>query len=41
MSDKIANSVGCTAVVALLTPTEIYVANAGDSRCVMSIKHSA
>ena len=40
-SDKIANSVGCTAVVALLTPTEIYVANAGDSRCVISQKHNA
>jgi protein phosphatase 2C family protein 2/3 len=27
---------GCTAVVALLTETEIYCGNAGDSRCVLS-----
>ena len=32
--DKLAYSIGCTANVALITPTEIYVANAGDSRCV-------
>lgn len=32
---RIANSVGCTAVSALITPDRIYVANAGDSRCVM------
>ena len=35
-SDKIAKSVGCTAVVGLLTPTEIYISNAGDSRGVLS-----
>jgi serine/threonine protein phosphatase PrpC len=27
---------GCTACVALVTETEIYCANAGDSRCVVS-----
>lgn len=27
---------GCTAVVALVTPTHIYCGNAGDSRCVLS-----
>ena len=27
---------GCTACVALITDTEIYCANAGDSRCVLS-----
>lgn len=27
---------GCTAVVALLRGNELYVANAGDSRCVVS-----
>jgi serine/threonine protein phosphatase PrpC len=30
-----AQNVGCTACVLLLTPTEIFIANAGDSRCVM------
>lgn len=34
-AEKLAISVGCTAVVALVTPTEIYIANAGDSRCVV------
>jgi serine/threonine protein phosphatase PrpC len=29
--DLIAMGVGCTAITALVTPTEIYVANAGDS----------
>ncbi len=32
----LASFVGCTACVALITKTEIYVANAGDSRCVLS-----
>lgn len=27
---------GCTAVVALLVGSQLYVANAGDSRCVVS-----
>lgn len=40
-TDKIANSVGCTATVALMTPTEIYVSNAGDSRAVLSQNHKA
>ena len=31
-----ANFVGCTCCVALISKTEIYVANAGDSRCVLS-----
>merc|ERR1711878_111617 len=29
------NDSGCTAVVALLVGTELFVANAGDSRCVV------
>merc|ERR1711936_798554 len=29
------NDSGCTAVVALLAGTKLYVANAGDSRCVV------
>jgi len=33
--DTIVKFVGCTACVALITKTEIYVANAGDSRCVL------
>jgi len=33
---EIAKYVGCTACVALITKTEIYVANSGDSRCVLS-----
>ncbi|XP_013382607.1 protein phosphatase 1G [Lingula anatina] len=32
---------GCTAVVALLRGNELYVANAGDSRCVVSREGSA
>jgi len=32
--------VGCTAVVALITPTEIYVANAGDSWCVACLSNN-
>ena len=27
---------GCTACVALITQTEVYVANAGDTRCVIA-----
>lgn len=30
------DSSGCTAVVAFATPTHVYCANAGDSRCVLS-----
>ena len=32
-----ANYVGCTACVALITKNKIYVANAGDSRCVLCV----
>ncbi len=39
-SDKVAISVGCTAVCALITPKEIYVANAGDSRCVVCLHNN-
>ncbi len=34
----LANGVGCTACVALITPTDIFVANSGDSRCVFCRK---
>ncbi len=34
--EDIAGNVGCTACVALVSRTEVYVANAGDSRCVIS-----
>lgn len=34
--DDIANAAGCTANSAIVTPTEIYVANAGDSRSVLA-----
>lgn len=36
--DEIVNFIGCTACVALITRTEIYVSNVGDSRCVLSKK---
>lgn len=32
---------GCTACVALVTKNEIYVANAGDTRCVVGINGKA
>lgn len=35
-SDNISLYTGCTACVVLITETEIYCANAGDSRCVLS-----
>ena len=35
-SDNLALYTGCTACVALITDSEIYCANAGDSRCVLS-----
>ena len=35
-TDDIGMYVGCTACVALVTKDEIYVANAGDSRCVLA-----
>jgi serine/threonine protein phosphatase PrpC len=36
-TDNISLYTGCTACVALITDTEIYCANAGDSRCVLSV----
>lgn len=35
-SESIGEHAGCTACVVLITKTEIYIANAGDSRCVLS-----
>lgn len=35
-SDEIAFNAGCTACSALITPTQIIVANSGDSRCVLA-----
>ncbi|CAH0720963.1 unnamed protein product, partial [Brenthis ino] len=35
MSEEPGNDSGCTAVVALLRGNELYVANAGDSRCII------
>ena len=37
-SDDIAMGTGCTATCALITPTDIIVANAGDSRVVLGVK---
>jgi serine/threonine protein phosphatase PrpC len=37
-SEEIAYAAGCTACSALITPTEIYVANSGDSRAVLAKK---
>ena len=34
-SESIVNFVGCTATVVLVTKTDIYCANAGDSRTVL------
>lgn len=39
--EDLANGVGCTACVALITKTEIYVANSGDSRSVLCAKKTA
>ncbi|KAJ0180603.1 hypothetical protein K1T71_004007 [Dendrolimus kikuchii] len=35
MTEEPGNDSGCTAVVALLRDNELYVANAGDSRCII------
>ncbi|XP_028037886.1 probable protein phosphatase 2C 11 [Bombyx mandarina] len=35
MTEEPGNDSGCTAVVALLRGNELYVANAGDSRCIL------
>lgn len=32
---------GCTCCVAIITKTEVYVANAGDTRCVIASKGKA
>lgn len=37
-TEQFASGTGCTACSALITPTEIYVANAGDSRAVIGMK---
>jgi len=39
--DKSDSFAGCTACVALLVKNQLYVANAGDSRCVLSCNKSA
>uniref|UniRef100_A0A2H8TU65 protein-serine/threonine phosphatase n=2 Tax=Melanaphis sacchari TaxID=742174 RepID=A0A2H8TU65_9HEMI len=39
--DKPGKDSGCTAVMALLVNNKLYVANAGDSRCVVSIDGKA
>ena len=36
MLRKIPEKVGCTACIALITKTEIFIANVGDSRCVLT-----
>lgn len=40
-NDELADCIGCTACVALITSNEIYVANVGDSRCVLSSNGTA
>lgn len=37
-TDDIGYSAGCTACSAIITPTDIYVGNAGDSRAVLAVK---
>lgn len=37
----LAYQAGCTCCVAIVTKTEIYVANAGDTRCVIGVKGTA
>lgn len=36
--EDIAHNAGCTACSAIITPNEIVVGNAGDSRCVLAVK---
>ena len=35
---ELAFQAGCTCCVAIITKTEVYVANAGDTRCVLGVK---
>ena len=37
-TDDVAYAAGCTACSAIITPTEIYIGNAGDSRAVLEKK---
>ena len=37
---ELSSQAGCTAVVLLITPEKYYVANAGDSRCVLYTKEN-
>ncbi|CAF4937632.1 unnamed protein product [Pieris macdunnoughi] len=41
MTEEPGNDSGCTAVVALLRGNELYVANAGDSRCIICREEKA
>ena len=38
---KIPNKVGCTSCVVLITQEEIFCANAGDSRCVLTTEQTS
>lgn len=38
--EDIAHNAGCTACSAIITPNEIIVGNAGDSRAVLAVKKS-
>lgn len=40
-SNEETSEAGCTAVTCLVTQNEIYVANAGDSRCFLGIGTNA
>ena len=40
-TDNIAMSTGCTACSAIITPNEIIVGNAGDSRAVVAKKSAS
>jgi serine/threonine protein phosphatase PrpC len=40
-TDNIAMATGCTACSAIITPTEIIVGNAGDSRAVVAKKSTS
>ncbi len=38
VTEDIADATGCTACSAIITPTDIFVGNSGDSRAVLAIK---